>query len=89
MHFIKLSTLLLIFSISQAETNIKLDKNNLSLSLVEDFPSTGDTAFPGIVQLDNNTYLLMNYSSNINGRKKSWIAGQLGKTYIYWTTLRF
>jgi hypothetical protein len=67
----------------------KLNKNDLSLTLVSDLPSTGDTAFPGIVALDNDDYLLMNYSSNIKGRKKTWFTGQLGKTYIYWTKLHF
>lgn len=67
----------------------KLDKKNLSLSLVSDLPSTGDTAFPGIVKLDDNKYLLLNYSSDITGHRKNWFFGQLGKTFIYWTTLAF
>ena len=67
----------------------KLNKQDLSLSLVSDLPSTGDTAFPGIVQVDENHYILMNYSSNILGRKKNWFTGQLGRTYIYWTKLAF
>jgi hypothetical protein len=81
---------LIRYSITKKVTALfKLNKDDLSLSLVTDFPSTGDTAFPGISKLDNDTYLLMNYSSNIRGRKKSWIAGQLGRTYIYWTKLHF
>jgi hypothetical protein len=67
----------------------RLNKNDLTLTLVTDFPSTGDNAFPGIVPLDNDDYLLMNYSSNIKGRKKIWFTGQLGKTYIYWTIMHF
>lgn len=67
----------------------KLNKSDLSLSLVTDLPSTGDTAFPGIVPLGDDDYLLMNYSSDIKGRKKTWFTGQLGKTYIYWTKLHF
>jgi hypothetical protein len=59
----------------------KLNKQDLSLSLVSDLPSTGDTAFPGIVQVDENHYILMNYSSNIMGRKENWFTGQLGRTY--------
>ncbi|HWB65025.1 MAG TPA: hypothetical protein VG603_16015 [Chitinophagales bacterium] len=81
---------LIRYSITRKVTSLfRLNKDSLTLSLVTDFPSTGDTAFPGMVKLDDNTYLLMNYSSNITGRKKSWIAGQLGKTYIYWTKLKF
>jgi hypothetical protein len=67
----------------------KLNKKDLSLTLVTDLPSTGDNAFPGIVALDNDDYLLMNYSSNIKGRKKIWFTGQLGRTYIYWTKFHF
>ena len=67
----------------------KLNKQKLSLSLVSDLPSTGDNAFPGIVKIDENNYVLMNYSSNINGRRKIWFTGQLGRTYIYMTKLTF
>lgn len=67
----------------------KLNKQDLSLSLVADLPSTGDTAFPGIVKLGDDSYVLMNYSSNIKGRKKVWFSGQLGRTYIYMSKLTF
>ena len=81
---------LLRYSITRKVTSLfKFDKENLALNLVSDFPSTGDNSFPGIVKLDDNNYLLMNYSSNIHGKKKNWIRGQFGKTYIYWTKLHF
>lgn len=67
----------------------KFNKNDLSLTHITDFPSTGDTAYPGMVQLDKDTYLLMNYSSDYNKHKKNWIRGQFGKTYIYWTKVHF
>ena len=67
----------------------KLNKKDLSLTLVSDLPSTGDNAFPGIVKIDDNNYVLMNYSSNIKGRKKIWFTGQLGRTYIYMRKLTF
>jgi hypothetical protein len=67
----------------------KLNKQDLSLTLVSDLPSTGDNAFPGIVKIDDNNYVLMNYSSNIKGRKKIWFTGQLGRTYIYMSKLTF
>ncbi len=67
----------------------KLDKSTMELKHLMDFPSTGDTAFPGIVQLDENRFLLFNYSSNIHDKNRNWFAGQLGKTYIYWTILKF
>jgi len=81
---------LIRYSITKKVTSLfKLDKNNLTLSLVTDFPSSGDNAYAGISKLDDNTYLLMNYSCNIKHTKSSWLAGQLGRTYIYWTKLHF
>lgn len=81
---------LIQYSITRKVTSLfKLNKDDLSLTQVTDFPSTGDNSFPGIVQLDNDNYVLMNYSSDIQKKKKNWIRGQLGKTYIYWTKLKF
>ncbi|MFN8287550.1 MAG: hypothetical protein U0V74_12385 [Chitinophagales bacterium] len=80
---------LLRYSFTKKTTALyKLDKDSLTLSVVADFPSTGDCSYAGISKIDDNTYLLMNYSSDIKGRKKNWISGQLGKTYIYWTRLK-
>lgn len=67
----------------------RLDKSKMELEHIMDFPSTGDTAFPGIVQVDEHNFLLMNYSSNIHDINRNWFSGQLGKTYIYWTILKF
>lgn len=81
---------LIRYSITRKVTALfKLNKNDLTLSLVTDFPSTGDCSYAGISKVDENTYVIMNYSNNITGRKKNWISGQLGKTYIYWTKLQF
>jgi len=81
---------LIRYSITKKVTALfKLNKQDLTLSHITDFPSTGDCSYAGISKLDENTYVLMNYSNDITGRKKNWITGQLGKTYIYWTTLRF
>lgn len=81
---------LIRYSITRKVTALyKFDKDNLMVTPVIDFPSTGDNAYAGIAQVDANTYVVMNYSSNIAKRKKNWIRGQLGKTYIYWTKLRF
>lgn len=81
---------LIRYSITRKVTALyKFDKDNLTVTPVIDFPSTGDNAYAGIAQVDANTYVVMNYSSDIAKRKKNWIRGQLGKTYIYWTKLRF
>ncbi|MCS7073528.1 MAG: hypothetical protein NZ108_03585 [Bacteroidia bacterium] len=65
----------------------KIDKENLGLNHIMDFPSTGDNAFPAIAKLNATQYLLMNYSSDITGKNKVWFIGQIGKTYIYETIL--
>lgn len=79
---------LIRYSITRKVTSLfKLDKTNLTLSLLATFPSTGDNAYPAIAKGENGAFILMNYSSKINGRKKNWLNGQLGKTYIYWTRL--
>lgn len=66
-----------------------LNKEKMELEWIKDFPSTGDNAFPAIAAFNENEYYLVNYSSNINKKKKNWIRGQLGKTYLYYTKLKF
>ncbi len=67
----------------------KLNKTDLTITHVMDFPSTGDNAFPALARMDQNSYLLFNYSSDIDGPYKVWLEGQFGKTFIYHTTLSF
>jgi hypothetical protein len=77
------------YPFSQKVTAIyKYNKVDKVLVHLLDFPSTGDTAYPAITKLGSGKYLFMNYSTDINGRKKNWIKGQLGKTYIYSTVLQ-
>ncbi len=64
-----------------------LDTVNKALLHIKDLKSTGDCAFAGVAKIGNNTYHILNYSSNINKRKKSWIIGQLGRTFIYHSIL--
>lgn len=81
---------LIKYSITKKRTALfKLNKEDLSLTHILDFPSTGDNAFPAISKIDSNNYWLMNYSSDITKREKNWINGQLGKTFIYETVLTF
>jgi len=54
-----------------------------------DFPSKGDTAFPAIIQLNEDQYLLYNYSSPIRGPDWCWLGGQLTGTRIYSTVITF
>jgi hypothetical protein len=79
------------YSFSRKRTALyRLDTVNFQLIPIQDFPSHGDNAFPGIAKIDDNSYYLLNYSNKIYTKKdKKWIWGQLGKTFIYWTILKF
>jgi len=67
----------------------KIDKQNLKLEPILDFPSRGDTSFPGLIQLDDNRYLMFNYSSPPEGKDRVWMSGQLHQTFIYSTIISF
>lgn len=49
-------------------------------------PSSGDTAFPSVVPLGRNTFLIANYTSRLC-EAAPWILGQLRKTSVYMTKL--
>jgi len=70
-------------------TLYQLDKETLNLKPILDFPSKGDTSFPALISLDENSYLLYNYSSPVDGPDRIWMSGQLHPTYIYSTILKF
>lgn len=70
-------------------TLYKLDKASLKLEPVLDFPSKGDTSFAGLIQQDENHYLMYNYSSAPEGKDRVWMSGQLHKTFIYSTVITF
>lgn len=67
----------------------KLDKDKLVLDPVLDFPSRGDTAFPGLVRMDDRGFLMYNYSSAPEGKDRVWMTGQLTGTQIYSTVIIF
>jgi hypothetical protein len=74
------------YSLTEKRTALfKLNKEKFTLEHLVDFQSTGDNAFPGIVSDGKDGFYLLNYSSNINGRAKNWLTGQVGSTYVYWT----
>jgi hypothetical protein len=81
---------LIRYSLTKKTTSLfQIDTTIKNLVHILDFNSTGDCAFPGIIKTSDSTYIMLNYSSNINKRNKSWIAGQLGKTYIYKSIITF
>jgi len=67
----------------------RLDKEELVMERLFDFPSKGDTAFPGMVKIDDNSYLMYNYSNDPEGKDYVWMTGQLGETNIYSTIISF
>lgn len=80
------------YSFTKKTTAIyKLDKQNKKLCFLADLMGTGDTAFPAMAPAsgDKPEFILMNYSSDISGREKNWIKGQLSETFIYWTKMCF
>lgn len=64
-------------------------RNTREIEFIFDFPSKGDTCFPGMVQLSSDEYLVYNYTSPVDGKDITWIEGQLGHTLIYSVRLIF
>jgi hypothetical protein len=67
----------------------RVDPENLTVELVLDFPSHGDTCFPGLLTAAEGLYEVYNYTSPLEGEDISWIDGQTGPTRIVRTGLRF
>jgi hypothetical protein len=69
----------------------KVDKAEGAVVHVFDFPSAGDTAFPSIRRTGEHTFLIANYTSDINDPDRTWLEGQEGLdgTSIYLVELRF
>jgi hypothetical protein len=72
----------------------KLDTVGRKVDWVFDFPSAGDTAFPGIRRTGPHTFLMVNYTSPIgpdDNKDISWLTGQTNPkgTQIYLTTITF
>jgi len=81
---------MLRYSLTRKRTTLyRLDTTKMALLPVLDFPSKGDTAFAGIVELDENSYWLANYSCSLDGPDWPWIIGQIAGTTIYDTQLHF
>ena len=67
----------------------RLDPVARRFELVLDLPSAGDTAFPSIVRLSPDEFLVANYSSAFRHANRTWLWGQLNGTGIYFVRLRF
>ena len=74
---------------SKATSLYKINQKLQTIEYIFDFPSSGDTAFPSIRRLDADTFVIANYTSNINNKRRWWFWGQIRPTYIYFVKLKF
>jgi len=50
---------------------------------------SGDTAFPSIIRLNRDRFLIANYTSPPHRALRPWLHGQLGRTGIYLQVVEF
>jgi hypothetical protein len=69
----------------------KIDRDRRAVVHVQDLPSAGDTAFPSIVRLKANEFLVANYTSPLQETGLSWFKGQIAEfgTGIYFINISF
>ena len=78
------------FTTSPKTTSLyRIDKKHKKIEYLIDLPGAGDTAFPSIRRLDENTFLVANYTSDINKKNRWWFVGQIKPTNIYISKLSF
>lgn len=78
------------FTTSSKTTSLyRINKKHKKIEYLFDFPGSGDTAFPAIRRLDENSFLIANYTSDITKKNRWWIFGQIKPTYIYISKLSF
>ena len=83
---------LTLFSLRPKRTALfHLNRVSRTLEWLADLPSDGDTAFPSILQIDEDHYMIANYSSPLGHENWSWLRGQLSGlgTGIYLIPLEF
>jgi hypothetical protein len=88
--FLRSKYYLVRYSLTRKRTTLyKLNKELLTLEPVLDFPTRGDTAYAGITEISPTSYLVFNYSSEIDGFDWSWLGGQLTGSNIYSMIVKF
>lgn len=81
---------LIKYWLTKKRTSIfEFDPDALKIKFLQDIPSKGDTAFPALCKIGKGAYLLVNYSSPLEGKEKNWLNGQLGKTCLYLYNIYF
>ncbi len=72
----------------------RVDPSTLKVRWQVDLPSRGDTCFPAVsadpvsAADGQDTVTIYNYSSPLDGPDVPWLAGQLGRTWIYRSVVR-
>jgi hypothetical protein len=80
----------LAFWIAPKRTSLwEVNPDTLEVSFVLDLPSRGDTSFAGRVPLSDDTDLIYNYTSPLDGPDYFWLWGQLHPTEIYAVTFTY
>jgi hypothetical protein len=69
----------------------RVNQETKSVEWLQDLPSAGDTAFASIAQLDNDHFMIANYSSPVNDGYFSWLHGQISRrgTGVYLLEIGF
>ena len=84
---------LISYSLRYKQTALyTVNQETREVEWLADLPSAGDTAFPSIVQLGPDKFMVANYTSPINETYEySWFDGQVSRrgTGIYWVEMNF
>lgn len=67
----------------------RLNQQTHELEHLFDLPGRGDNAYAGIAEIDEDTFLLVNYSNDIHGPDLTWLRGQWKETHLYTVRLDF
>ncbi len=67
----------------------QVDPDTLEVSFIVDLPSNGDTCFASAIQLNDDQFLIYNYTSPLDNPDLRWVDGQTDNTFIYRLTLTF
>jgi hypothetical protein len=81
-----------LYSLNSMKTALfHLNRKTKDLEWVMDLPSSGDNAFPSVVQLTPNRFLIANYTSPLHHQDWTWIQGQKSEegTQIYGVELNW
>jgi len=78
------------FSLSAKTTALyRINQQTRQVEWVMDLPGSGDTAFPSIIRLSRDRFLIANYTSPPQRTFRPWLHGQLGRTGIYLMVVGF